>query len=116
MSGAGVTTEGRAPDDGLAVRVEDADDTDHLLDLPLTSSGESRIARHLPLPCVDAPKHPTGPGGPSPYLTRTDRASRAREDTLGFDIYRHSVHGLAPGRAPAATRRAAYPGSRAGRD
>jgi hypothetical protein len=38
-----------------------------------------------------------------------------REDTLDFDIYRNSVRAFAPGGALAATRRAAYRGSRSGR-
>ncbi|MBM7167617.1 hypothetical protein JQK87_04190 [Streptomyces sp. G44] len=38
-----------------------------------------------------------------------------REQSLGFDIYAHSAPGFTPGNALAATRRAAYRGSRAGR-
>lgn len=38
-----------------------------------------------------------------------------QEQSLDFDIYGHSVRGFAPGGALAATRRAAYRGSRAGR-
>ncbi|MGC0208630.1 phosphodiesterase [Streptomyces levis] len=39
-----------------------------------------------------------------------------QKDTLDFDIYRHSVRGFVPGGALAATRRAAYRGSRSGRN
>jgi hypothetical protein len=38
-----------------------------------------------------------------------------QEETPDFDIYDHSVSGLAPSGALATTRRAAYRGSRAGR-
>jgi hypothetical protein len=37
------------------------------------------------------------------------------DDTVDFDPYRHSVRAFAPGPALAATRRAAYRGSRLGR-
>ncbi|MFD5266339.1 phosphodiesterase [Streptomyces sp. NPDC058335] len=38
-----------------------------------------------------------------------------QEESADFDIYRHSAEGFSPGRTLAATRRAAYRGSRAGR-
>lgn len=160
----------RLPDAlGLAVRVEQADDTGRPLDLLLTSSGAGRITRHLPLPRTDAlggpyssllpyriagrgstlaafprrsPQAPV-PGDPRrltdalaagplvfdlcaeaphrswrPFAVLTVRAviPVPPGETLDFDIYRHSADGLAPGHALAATRRAAYRGSRSGRN
>ncbi|WP_436949318.1 phosphodiesterase [Streptomyces sp. SudanB52_2052] len=48
-------------------------------------------------------------------LTVRDVLPLGQEETLDFDIYRRSVRAFAPGGALAATRRAAYRGSRAGR-
>ncbi|MDT0386243.1 phosphodiesterase [Streptomyces dubilierae] len=49
-------------------------------------------------------------------LTVTTVLPVGQEDTLDFDIYHHSVRAFVPGTALAATRRAAYRGSRSGRD
>ncbi|MFI2371189.1 phosphodiesterase [Streptomyces sp. NPDC018833] len=153
---------------GLAVRVEQADGPDHPLDLLLTSSGRSRVTRHLPLPRADVLGGPyssllryrvggrhrmlaafprrtgrapvrgdpaslsdalaTGPivfdlcaetsqGSWRTFAVLTVRTALPvpEEQSLGFDPYAHSLPGLTPGNALAATRCAAYRGSRAGR-
>jgi hypothetical protein len=159
----------RLPDGlGLAVRVEQADGPDRLLDLLLTSSGRGRITRHLPLPRADALSGPYSSllpyrvGGRHRILAALPRRTRQapvhsdpaslaealaagplvfdlcaqttgrswrtfavltvrtplpvrQEQSLDFDIYTHSARGFTPGSALAATRRAAYRGSRAGR-
>jgi hypothetical protein len=153
---------------GLAMRVEQTDGPGRPLDLLLTSSGRSRVTRHLPLPRADALDTPyssllryrvggrhrlpaafprrTGPrpvhGDPASLsddpgrrsapvrsvrrdvtegvayvaaLTARTALPLRQERTVAFDPCAHSVPGLTSGSALAASRRAAYHGSRAGR-
>jgi hypothetical protein len=159
----------RLPDGlGLAVRVDQADGADRVLDLLLTSCGRGRVTRHLPSPRTDVLGGPYSSllpyrvGDSRGVLAAFPRRSRrspvygdparlgealaaeplvldlcaetsrrswrpfgvltvgaplplGHDESLGFDVYAHSLPGLAPVSALAGLRRAAYRGSRAGR-
>ncbi|MDO0925296.1 phosphodiesterase [Streptomyces sp. TG1A-8] len=100
--------------------------------------GRPRVLAAFPRPARRAPVHGDPAGlvaalatGPLVYDLRAEAADRSwrtfavltvrsvlpvgSERSLDFDVYRHGVRGFAPGSALAATRRAAYRGSRRGR-